>query len=65
MIKYFCDFCKEEIPMMGPKPDTEINVTVIKSLSPNNRTSQKVEHVCDACNQSLITKISEMGYEVI
>lgn len=64
MIKYFCDFCKKEIPMVGVKPDVEINITVTKTIAGSNRTSQKIEHVCSECNESIKSTIISMGYEV-
>lgn len=64
MIKYFCDFCKKEIPMVGVKPEVEIGITITRAISGSNRTSQKIEHVCSECNQALIDSIKTMGYEV-
>ena len=64
MIKYFCDFCKKEIPMVGAKPDVEINITVTKAIAGANRTSQKLDHVCAECNEALIETMKTMGYEV-
>ena len=64
MIKYFCDFCKKEIPMVGAKPDVEIGITITRAISGSNRTSQKLEHVCVECNEALIETMNIMGFEV-
>ena len=64
MIKYFCDFCKKEIPMVGVKPDVEVGITITRAISGANRTSQKLEHICVECNRILIDNMNTMGYEV-
>ncbi len=66
MIKYFCDFCKKEMEMVGPKLDTEIGATITKRIDPNssNYRTEKVEHVCKDCNAKLIQSLNVLGLEV-
>lgn len=65
MIKYYCDFCKKEMNLNFAKPDTEIGVTVTKSIAQNNRSTTKIEHICEACNTILIDTLTEIGLEVV
>lgn len=67
MIKYFCDFCKKEMEMVGPKLDTEIGVTVTKMITPNSSSfrAEKIEHICKDCNAKLIQSLNALGLEVI
>ena len=64
MIKYFCDFCKKEMEMSFKKPDTEIEITISKMVSTNNRTTQKAEHICSECNDKIISNLAGLGLEV-
>ncbi len=64
MIKYFCDFCKKEMQMNFVKPDVEVNVTITRLVTQNNRTTQKAEHICPECNDKLIASLSGLGLEV-
>lgn len=64
MIKYFCDFCKEEIPVLE-RPVKEVGITV--SLLNENTTSRstlKIDHICHKCNDLLLDDLIARGIEV-
>lgn len=64
MIKYFCDFCKEEMEISIAKPDVEVSITLTKVINTSNRTTQRAEHICLKCNELLITNLTGLGLGV-
>lgn len=64
MIKYFCDFCKEEIPIIKEQYKEEIKIQIIKQ-DVNGSRIIKAEHVCEKCNNELVDEMKDRGLEVI
>jgi len=65
MIKYFCDFCKKEITTTE-KPDIEVGITISSANSTgSSRSTLKVDHICNECNELLITDLENRGLEVV
>jgi hypothetical protein len=46
------------------RPDTEIGVTVTRSITQNNRKTEKLEHICEECNKKLINSLNTLGLGV-
>ncbi len=65
MIKYFCDFCKKEIPVIV-KPEKEVGITISAlNATGNSRSTLKVDHICTECNELLISDLKTRGLEVV
>jgi len=64
MIKYFCDFCKNEITTTT-KPVKEVGITISAlNATTNSRSTIKVDHICNECNELLMTDLKTRGLEV-